>query len=101
MPTILDNEISLAVCDGAGWSVSANCETCRILGAIDPAAARRHVHYRRPIVHLLADAKPWFRCSRCGMASEIIFVSRQGDGRLAKLTAPAPRPTTASGASQP
>jgi hypothetical protein len=87
MPEIRPEEISLAVCDAAGWSVTAECDPCKLLGVVQLEQARGRAAYRRPILHLLNDAKPHFRCRRCGWPSEAVFVSRPGDGQVAELRA--------------
>lgn len=87
MPEIRPEEISLATCDAAGWSVGLSCDPCRALYPMQLEALRDHKHYRRPLVYIAKDGVV-FRCSRCKSPASGISVSRRGDGQVlsVKLT---------------
>lgn len=85
MPDIRPEEISLATCDGAGWSVGLSCLPCRTLFPIQLAPLRRHKLFRRPLVWLPQESRPVFRCKRCGSPASGIYVSRPGDGQVCSV----------------
>lgn len=81
MPTIQDEEISLAVCDAAGWTVLAQCVPCRLLVNVPLEPLRNWPMYRRALVHVLGDSKVHFRCTRCLEPAASLHITRRGPGR--------------------
>ena len=85
MPEIRDDEISLATCLAARWSVSVSCGPCRCLKPVQLENLTRHRRFGRPLVWLAKDRRPLFRCAACKSPSTGIFVSRPGDGPVFKV----------------
>jgi len=85
MPEIRDDEISLATCLAARWTVSVSCGgPCNVLRPLALEGLTRHPRFNRPLVWMKRD-KPMFRCKACKSPVAAYYVSRPGDGPVFKV----------------
>lgn len=82
MPEIRPDEISLATCAAARWTVNVSCGPCQVLRPVQLDRLVRHPRFGRPLVWIAKDRAPLFRCKTCNSPCTGIFVARPGDGSV-------------------